>query len=215
MKRGTTGFGNVKNCFARTMRLALTGALAGVLLSGCSSTRVHRLVTETYPAKSPDYQVKLYINKVTRPHREIAFIDSRASTDRSETTQSEQLRQLQEKARALGADAVHDIRSMTHKARGVVVDERVPFQAYKQGRYELYFLRGIALVYLPEPEEDSPVSEPMPVPSPAISEPAESTPESIAPTPSAPQPVPTPAVPEPAVKRPAIPVQTTLDEEPD
>jgi hypothetical protein len=197
------------------MGFALVGTLACLLLPGCSSTRVHRLVPETYPAKSPDYQVKLYINKVTRPHREIAFIDSRASTDRSEATQSEQLRQLQQKARSLGADAVHDIRSMTHKVRGVVADERVPFQAYKQGRYELFFLRGIALVYLPEPEEDSPVSEPMPAPSPAISEPAESTPESITPPRDAPEPVPTPTVPATEGKRPVIPVQTTVDEEPE
>lgn len=209
----------MKNFFTRAMGFALMGTLACLLLPGCSSTRVHRLVPETYSAKSPDYQVKLYINKVTRPHREIAFIDSRASTDRSEATQSEQLRQLQDKARSLGADAVHDIRSMTHKARGVVVDERVPFQAYKQGRYELFFLRGIALVYLPESEEVSSAPETTLPPSAAsptdASPPAESTPESIAPSRDAPEPVPTPTVPATEGKRPVIPVQTTVDEEPE
>lgn len=153
-------------------RILLAAALIAAA-AGCSHGRLYRIVPEEYPSKPDDYVVKLYVNKVKRPHREIAFVDSRALPDRSEVSQAKQLRQLQELAQEAGADAVHDVRAMTQKVRGMVMDEAVPFQAYKQGNYKLYFLRGVAIVYLPEALDSgaAPAAASQPPAPPVTSEP--------------------------------------------
>lgn len=122
-----------------------------------------RLTEEKLPAKPKDTQIKLYVYKVQRPHREIAFIDSQPLPDRSEQSQEKQLLQIREAARKLGADAVHDIQSMTERVQGMVTDQRVPFRAYKQGQYKLYFIRGTAIVYtLDHTTPETPPSPPEP-----------------------------------------------------
>lgn len=140
--------------------------LAGVLIigilvmAGCSATHVYRISQEKFPPKPPGAEIELYIGKVKRPHKEIAVIDSRSLGSKDDEAKKQQLDDLKEIARKLGADAVHNIRLLRKRARGMVPDERVPFPAWKQGEYNLFFLRGEAIKFItaqmqPEQEQKS------------------------------------------------------------
>lgn len=119
-----------------------------VLLVGCSASQIHPLTDKKFPAKPATEEIDLYMGKVERPHFEIAIIDSRSLPGREDKDKQLQLNDLKRMARKLGADAVHDIRLLHKKARGMVIDERVPFPAWKQGEYKLYFLRGTAIKFI-------------------------------------------------------------------
>jgi len=139
----------VKPRGARNMAIPCWITLAGVALAlaGSSATRIHPLVEERIAAKPRDFEVRLFIRKVEEPFREIAIIDSPPLPSRDEQAREKSLRAIQRAARRLGADAVHDMRPLKLRVRGMVVDERVPFRAYQQGEYELYFWRGTAILY--------------------------------------------------------------------
>jgi hypothetical protein len=124
-----------------------------ILLFSCSAYTVHRLDSTKYKPRQRDAEITIYAGKVDRPHVKIAIIDSETFPDKSDATKLKQLEQLKTAARKLGADAVEDVRLLAQKVRGYVVDERVPFPAWKQGEYELYFLRGVAVRFT---EETSP-----------------------------------------------------------
>lgn len=139
-------------------RLAFA-TVAVLAVSGCSKVVVHRLTDDRFPSAPADASIRLYENKVLRPHREIAFIDSQALPDESAETREKQLLQITDKARDLGAEAVHDIRFLKEPVEGLIVDQNVPFRAYKQGRYTLYFIRGTAIVYTNDEPESPPIKE--------------------------------------------------------
>jgi uncharacterized protein YbjQ (UPF0145 family) len=134
-----------------TRRCLLAAALAALgvaFAAGCSGVRVIPLADDMPRQPKPDsFEVRLFVNKVLTSHREIAIIESEALPDMSDESKAAQLRQIQDEARRLGADAVHDMRQLKQRVQGMVVDRNVPFRAYKQGRYDLYFWRGTAIVY--------------------------------------------------------------------
>jgi len=130
--------------------------IAGLVLAGCSATHVYRISQEKFSPKPSDAEIELYIGKVKRPHTEIAIIDSRSSASKDDAVKKLQLDDLKRVARSLGADAVHNIRLLKKEARGMVMDERVPFPAWKQGEYNLYFLRGEAIKFLPTKKKTEP-----------------------------------------------------------
>ncbi|GEM_PF-545431 len=125
----------------------LVPAFACLLAAGCGSVRITPISGDHLVPKPSGFEVKLFENKVQQPHREIAWIDSRALPDPSPEQKELQLRQIQDAARKLGADAVHDMRPLDLRVKGIVMDERVPFNAFKQGEYTLRFWRGTAIVY--------------------------------------------------------------------
>lgn len=133
-------------------RVASCVLLAGGLLAlvGCGGASVQPMVPDDAfpPAKSEDYNMRCFKNTVARAHRDIAWIDSTAQSDRGEQAWEAQLEELREAAREIGADAVHNVTVLRLKARGATIDRSVPFTAIKQDRYDLYFLRGTATVYL-------------------------------------------------------------------
>ncbi len=129
---------------------SLPAALLALLLAGCGVTHVHRLTEEKFPRKSRDAEVKLYVNKVPDKHVAIALINSFAAEKDSPEVRRKQLLDIQKKARSIGADAVMSIRRLENKGRGWVPDERIPFSAYKQGKFRQSFLRGTAIVYRDE-----------------------------------------------------------------
>lgn len=157
--------------------VALVCASMAGLLSGCSSVYVYRLTKDTYPPKASDEDVKLFMNKVQRPYKQIAFIDSQPLPDKTEAARNKQYIQIRAKARELGADAVHEIRFLDERVQGIVADQRVPLGAYKQGRYKLYFVRGTAILYTNEESQPETTT-----PTPTATESFEETPEE---TPSA------------------------------
>jgi len=124
--------------------------LALAILAGCGVSNVHRLTEENYKRKPRGAEIKLYVNRVLEPHVAIAQINSDAAAEDSPEARRDQLGDLQKRARALGADAVMNIRHLENKGRGFVPDARIPFSAFKQGNYKQSFLRGTAIVYVVE-----------------------------------------------------------------
>lgn len=136
--------------FIKILLISLSG-----LLVGCSASQIHPLTDKKFPAKPATEEIDLYMGKVERPHIEIAIVDSRSLPGREDKDKQLQLNDLKHLARKLGADAVHDIRLLHKKARGMVIDERVPFPAWKQGEYKLYFLRGTAIKFLADEDQET------------------------------------------------------------
>ncbi len=81
------------------------------------------------------------------PYREVAVIESTAFPYDDDETRLKQIEELKRKARRLGADAVQEMRILTKDIKGFTVDERTPFPSWRQGDYELFFMRGKAIVY--------------------------------------------------------------------
>lgn len=145
------------------LRATLLLTLLAVVLSGCSNRRYYYLATEDFPPTPADQEVRLYVNPLVRPHIEVAYVHSFMDTETDSETRRRQLQQMSETARSLGADAIMDIRQMTGEVRGMVIDEAVPFRAYRQGSYPLYFLRGTAVRFVEEEDEElEPIEDPRP-----------------------------------------------------
>jgi hypothetical protein len=101
--------------------------------------------------------VRLYVNEVRRPHVKIAIVQSFSDPEPDAARKREMLESLTREARKVGADAVMNIRQLRNDVRGAVVDEAVPFRSYKQGRYDMFFLRGTAIRFVDEmPAETAP-----------------------------------------------------------
>jgi len=108
---------------------------------------MQRLTSLRFPPTPVDQQVKLYNSDISETHIKLAQIQSFADSSRDTETKRAQLVDLTKRARRMGADAVVNVRQLENRVRGMVVDEKVPFRSYQQGRYEMYFLRGVAIKY--------------------------------------------------------------------
>ncbi len=137
-----------KRGISKAFRIMLIAAL---FLSGCAGRQVYRLTDKKFPPKPPEAQIDLYLGKVSRPHIEIARIDSRSYESKDDATKQKQMEHLKKRARKLGADAVHDVQLLSKKVRGMESDPNTPFPSLRPGRYKLYFLRGTAITFQ-EPE---------------------------------------------------------------
>lgn len=127
--------------------------LAIAALAGCSTRKYYPLTEQKFDSTPDGQEVKLFVNEVQRPHIKIAHVESFSDRERDPETVRKQLEDLKRRSRDLGADAVVNVREYRNQVRGFVVDERVPFRAYRQGRFELYMLRGTAIRYVETPEE--------------------------------------------------------------
>ncbi|MFW6255788.1 MAG: hypothetical protein ACOC54_03125 [Candidatus Sumerlaeota bacterium] len=133
--------------------------LVGLILiittgTACRHSRIHRLDGTDYPPKASDAPIDTYDTRLDRPYEAVAILDSIRMDNFTPENQLRMRENLKEMARELGADAVHDIRSLEVKKRGAVSDEVVPIPgAWRQARYKRYFLRGEAVRYLPETDK--------------------------------------------------------------
>lgn len=132
--------------FPRTWMCALMLLLV-LTAAGCAARKVYRLTDKKFASTPASQEIKLYVNEVQRPHVKIAHVESFSERVESADIKRDQLQDLTKRARSLGADAIINIRQMRNNVRGVVVDEAVPFRAYRQGEYELVFLRGTAIKF--------------------------------------------------------------------
>jgi hypothetical protein len=126
---------------------------AAVLLLGsaaCTTSKRHMLSEEKFPARAKTEEVKLFVNEVRRPHVKVALVQSFSDAEPTAEVKKEQLEDLMREARRVGADAVMSVRQLNSRVRGFVPDERVPFPSWRQGRYELYFMRGTAIKFVDE-----------------------------------------------------------------
>lgn len=116
-----------------------------LLLAGCTGPRMQMLSQKRYAPLPPDAEVEVYVGQLASPYEPVAIIDSRGYAIVDDDTKLRQIEELQAKARELGANVLHDVRLLPKSVKGMTVDERVPFTAWKQGNYELYFMRAVAI----------------------------------------------------------------------
>ena len=100
-----------------------------------------------YDRRPPGYPIPIYAGEVLETNRKIAIIETRGYEFDNDDTRERMFAELKHKARRLGGDAVEDARVLSKRIRGYTVDERTPFLSWKQGRYELYFMRGEVVTY--------------------------------------------------------------------
>jgi uncharacterized protein YbjQ (UPF0145 family) len=102
----------------------------------------------------------------------IAYVQSIGAADKETETVRAQLRDLREKAREVGGEAVVNVQQLSDRIRGYVRDERVPFRAYEQGTAQRYFLRGTAIRFVENPElADAPADTPLTPPADSVEPP--------------------------------------------
>lgn len=128
------------------LRCVFSAALIAGLI-GCAAADYKLLTDEKFPAKPKNYEVELFLGEIDRPHKTIAIVQSKSYDNKFEATKSRQLDEVKETAAKLGADAVQKVRMLENKAKGFVADNQTPFSSWKQGKYNLYFIRGEAIVY--------------------------------------------------------------------
>ena len=129
--------------------------LGVVLISGCNTTSVYYMSAEKYPPKASNAMVDLYVGEITRPCRSIAVVNSRHYPDQTQEAKAKMLAELRRLAGEIGADAVVNVRMLPKRFEGMVVDEKVPFPAWKPGDYYTYFMRGTAVVYTENQSSDN------------------------------------------------------------
>lgn len=121
--------------------------LASLALTACGGPRSKILDESKYRPRPRTYPIDIYVGKVLESHREIAIIDSTGYPTDNEASRKKEIEELKRKARAMGGDAIHDVRLLTKEIKGYTIDERVPFPSWKQGDYPLYFMRGVVIAY--------------------------------------------------------------------
>lgn len=126
-------------------KACLAGLLGMLVMTGCAGSRVEPLSDAVYAPRTTPEQVRLYVGDISRPYREVAWIDSSSATSRHRDVRRNQLTQIRRRAAELGADAVIEIRSLEEQRRGLTSDPRAPVPAWQQSRTTLYFLRGKAV----------------------------------------------------------------------
>jgi len=104
-----------------------------------------------FPALPANAPVEIWVGETSRPKQLLAIISSSRTAERSRESREAQLEELRVRAREMGAHAIENIRVETAEVNGVVADPRVPFTAFKQGEFDLYFFRGTAVRYLDAP----------------------------------------------------------------
>ncbi len=115
------------------------------LLFGCAGTRTTFLTDHRYTRLHPGDPVAVYLETIDHPYKEIAFIDSEAYANIDDEIKMKQLEQLRSRARSLGANVIQEVRILPRNIRGYTIDEAVPFASWKQGAYQVFFMRGKAV----------------------------------------------------------------------
>lgn len=116
-----------------------------LFVAGCAGPRTKWLTTQK-PAPLPrDAHVDVYVGTVEPPFQPIAIIETDAVAVETEQARDAQLEVLRKKARKVGANAIQNVEILKKRVKGMTPDEKVPFTAWKQGSYNLFFMRGTAI----------------------------------------------------------------------
>ena len=122
--------------------------------SGCAGPRMKLLGDEKHERLAADEPVDIFVGELPDVIDDVGIIDSRSYPYVDDDVKLRQIEELRAKARRLGANAVQDVRILAKVVKGYVLDEHTPFTSWKQGEYEVYFMRGLA-VSIPEREPSS------------------------------------------------------------
>lgn len=104
------------------------------------------------PAGPPRQDLPLYTTDLAEQYQEVATIDSFLSTDKCEDTTRQQLKDLQAKGQAAGADALIRVRPLANNFTGWQENRDTPFWSVKQGSSKDYFFRATAIKYRKWPQ---------------------------------------------------------------
>jgi len=135
---------------------------AGVLLlalpavaqdSCCGNLPPVRSIDRTcLPAGPPRPDLPLYTTDLAEQYQEIATVDSFRSDEKCDDTTRRQMKDLQAKGQAIGADAMIRVRMLANNIRGWKENNETPFFSVKQGESKDYFFRATAIKYLRWPK---------------------------------------------------------------
>ena len=117
----------------------------------CAKPPIRPIDKTCLPAGKSPATIPLYRGDLQAKYAEIANIDSFVSLDECDDTVRLQLKDLQTKARAIGADAAIRVRKLNNRIRGFQEDPETPFWSVKQGYSKDRFLRATAIKYLEIP----------------------------------------------------------------
>ncbi len=113
-----------------------------LVAAACAGPRT-KWLTEEHPAPlPPGTHVDVYVGTLSPPFQPIAIIETDAVAEETDATRDAQLEELRNKARRVGANAIQNVEILKKRIKGMTPDEKVPFKAWKQGQYNLYFMRG-------------------------------------------------------------------------
>jgi len=136
-------------------------------LDCCGNNPPIRSIDRTcLPAGSPRPNLPLYTSDLAAQYQEVAVVDSFISTDKCDDTTRNQLKDLQAKGQAIGADALIRVRPLNNRVRGWQENPDTPFFSVRQGQSKDYFYRATAIKYL-----KTPATEPEPLPMNVASQP--------------------------------------------
>lgn len=152
-----------------------------LLASACQSPRVHRLTDFEYTPKPSSAAIELFTEQIGDPYTLIAIVDSRRyalrdydpeatedaaialhkASESQHTAMLGQMRQdLMELARKLGGDAVHKMRLLSTRERGMVRDPAAPIPGVRQSEYsKRYFYRGELIKYIETKNNITPIEQ--------------------------------------------------------
>lgn len=118
----------------------------------CGSNPPIRSIDRTcLPAGAPKPNLALYTTDLAEQYQEIATVDSYISTDKCEDTTRMQLKDLQAKGTAIGADALIRVRPLHNNIRGWKENPDTPFFSVEQGESKDFFYRATAIKYVKQP----------------------------------------------------------------
>jgi hypothetical protein len=106
------------------------------------------------PAGAPRPDLPLYTSDLAEQYQEIANVDSYISTDKCADTTRQQLKDLQAKGQAIGADALIRVRPLANNIQGWKENPDTPFWSVRQGASKDYFYRATAIKYLRWPKAE-------------------------------------------------------------
>jgi len=132
---------------SRGIAFGSAAILLVICWTGCGGPRMKKLDETNYRRRPAKYPIDVYVGQVPQTHRDLAVIESTAYATNDDPVLIKQKEELKREARDIGADAVEDVRVLKKEIKGYTIDERTPFNSWKQGEYPLYFLRGTAIVY--------------------------------------------------------------------
>lgn len=116
-----------------------------LVVASCAGPRTKWLIPEHPAPLPPNAHVDVYVGTIEPPFQSIAIVETDAVAVETDQARDAQLEELRKKARAVGANAIQNVEILKKRIKGMTPDEKVPFKAWKQGRYNLFFMRGTAI----------------------------------------------------------------------
>ncbi|MCX7625186.1 MAG: hypothetical protein N2Z21_03120 [Candidatus Sumerlaeaceae bacterium] len=121
-----------------------------MIATGCVSLGAKPKFTD---AHSPRYaqvasSVELLSGKPSRDYREVGVVESSRAKKLTPDVTAQMMKDLQNKAALLGADAVIDVHRLADRHEGFVNNPRTPFPSVMQGEWKTYFFRGTAVRFV-------------------------------------------------------------------